>query len=464
MDPIIQLRAEVDYLEDELRAMHEAAEDRSLSEDEQSRWDEGLAAVESRKSEIEQLEARKAEIAKLAPKGTRGDEGLQVIRSIPKPDEIDVRTAAPAELRDAALKLVERKVTDDSSAEKAERLARRSGSGISRHMVRFGSDVYADAFAKIASPDESVRSSLTPEESRALAVGTNTQGGFMVPTHLDPTILLSNAGTDNPYRQISSVTTLGPNDGNQWNGVSSAGVTASWDAEEAEVSDDAPTLAQPTVPTHKAAAFIPFSIEAEDDIQNLGPSALALFADAKDRLEGAAFATGSGSDQPTGIFTALDANTNVEVSNTTAAVLGAVDLYAVYAAVPPRDRGRSQWVMHVDQVNTIRQLGSSDPNFTVNLLEGGIPELHGLPVYESSDAPGTPSSATEVENWLVVGNFMRGFKIVDKVGLSVEFIPHLFATGSNRPSGQRGWYAHWRTGSDSVLDNAFRLLQDKTSA
>jgi HK97 family phage major capsid protein len=38
--------------------------------------------------------------------------------------------------------------------------------------------------------------------------------------------------------------------------ITSAGVTASWDAEAAEVSDDSPTLAQPSVPVYKAAAFI----------------------------------------------------------------------------------------------------------------------------------------------------------------------------------------------------------------
>ena len=39
------------------------------------------------------------------------------------------------------------------------------------------------------------------------------------------------------------------------------------------------------------------------------------------------------------------------------------------------------------------------------------------------------------------------FAIVDRVGLNIEFIPHLFG-GSNRyPTGQRGLYMYWRTSS-----------------
>jgi hypothetical protein len=38
---------------------------------------------------------------------------------------------------------------------------------------------------------------------------------------------------------------------------------------------------------------------------------------------------------------------------------------------------------------------------------------------------------------LIAGNFDR-YHIIDRVGMTVELVPHLFATGNNRPSGQRG--------------------------
>jgi predicted phage gp36 major capsid-like protein len=48
--------------------------------------------------------------------------------------------------------------------------------------------------------------------------------------------------------------------------------------------------------------------------------------------------------------------------------------------------------------------------------------------------------------------------------MSVEFVPHLFHTADNRPSGQRGLYAWYRHGADSVDDNAFRVLSIPTAA
>ena len=58
---------------------------------------------------------------------------------------------------------------------------------------------------------------------------------------------------------------------------------------------------------------------------------------------------------------------------------------------------------------------------------------------------------------LIVGDF-DNYVIADRVGMSVELIPHLFATGNNRPSGQRGLFAFYRVGADSVNDGGFAIL------
>src|SRR3546814_1841365 len=42
--------------------------------------------------------------------------------------------------------------------------------------------------------------------------------------------------------------------------------------------------------------------------------------------------------------------------------------------------------------------------------------------------------------------------------MTVEFIPHIFDATTNFPKGQRGWYAYYRVGADSVNDGAFRML------
>jgi predicted phage gp36 major capsid-like protein len=53
--------------------------------------------------------------------------------------------------------------------------------------------------------------------------------------------------------------------------------------------------------------------------------------------------------------------------------------------------------------------------------------------------------------------------IVDRISSTLDLVPHLF--GSNRrPMGQRGALLWFRTGSDMVIPNAFRLLSIPTTA
>lgn len=63
---------------------------------------------------------------------------------------------------------------------------------------------------------------------------------------------------------------------------------------------------------------------------------------------------------------------------------------------------------------------------------------------------------------LLYGDFTN-FVIVDRVGTTMELVPHLFGA-NQRPTGQRGALLWFRTGSDVVIPNAFRLLDVPTTA
>jgi HK97 family phage major capsid protein len=67
-------------------------------------------------------------------------------------------------------------------------------------------------------------------------------------------------------------------------------------------------------------------------------------------------------------------------------------------------------------------------------------------------------STTTNTKLAILGDFSK-FLIVDKIGMSVELIPHLFGTANNFPTGQRGMYAVWRNSSKVLDPNAFRLLK-----
>jgi hypothetical protein len=112
--------------------------------------------------------------------------------------------------------------------------------------------VYASAFRKVLQHGPTTAPLVMTDAERAafghaerirnaLTIGTDTAGGFLVPFHLDPAVLLTSAGSVNPLRVIARVEPIATD---TWNGVSSAGVTAEWLAEEAEAADAAPTLTQ----------------------------------------------------------------------------------------------------------------------------------------------------------------------------------------------------------------------------
>jgi HK97 family phage major capsid protein len=251
---------------------------------------------------------------------------------------------------------------------------------------------------------------------------------------------------------------------NKWNGVTTSGSTASWDGELTEVSDDTPAVGPAQVPVYSAKSLIQASIEAFEDITGLAADVQMLLQDSKVRLEAAAHMTGSGSGQPTGIFTALDANTNVEISLATGSTFTRVDLSGVSLALGDRWTDDARWLMHPAMAERIAALGTAlSASYSVDMTERLERQILGFPLTTSFTAPNVFQTTT-IDNLLVFGSFSN-FVIVDKPGsTSIEFIPHLFNTSNNLPDGRRGWYMHFRNGSDSVNDLAFRLLQDKTTA
>jgi HK97 family phage major capsid protein len=296
-----------------------------------------------------------------------------------------------------------------------------------------------------------------------MAVGTNTAGGYLVPTHLDPTLILTNAGAKDVVRNISRVVSL-TGGANKWNGVSTAGSTASWDAELTEVSDDTPAVAPIQIPVFSAKSLIMASIEAFEDITGLANDVQMMLADSKTRLTALAHMTGNGSTAPTGIFTALDANTNVEVSLTTGSTFTRADLAGIVNALGDRWDEDAKWLMHPAMAERIAALGTAlSASYSVDMTQKLERQILSHPLVTSFTAPNVFQTTT-IDNLLVFGLFSN-YVIVDKPGsTSIEFIPHLFNTSNNLPDGRRAWYMHFRNGADSVNDLAFRLLQDKTTA
>jgi HK97 family phage major capsid protein len=451
---------------EEMEAVATAAvsEERSLDPEEAAKVEARQGEIAGYDEQLKALDEREAELVKIHER-TEARAARPSLQVIAKPDSLDVvedRSATPQQLADALTRSLEDKVEAPENMEHVRKLALRHKGDTewARGLIVRSSEDYTNGFAKLVTGNEW---QMTAEERTALSTVTDANGNYLVPTHLDPTVIITNSGTSNAIRGMSRVVTLTSPGDTSWQGITSAGVTASWDAQLAEVSDDSPTFGQPSIKAHKAQAFVQASIESAADIAGLAGEILGMFADARDRLEGAAHATGAGdaSNAPTGIFTALDANTNVEILTDTANVVSKADLDEIYRTVPVRFRGRSSWLMNPLWLLEIQNLTALGASYTTDLTEGLTMRLFGRPVVESDDAPATETTSAN-DNVLVFGDFSN-YVIVDKPGsFAVEYIPHMFNTSNNLPDGRRGWYAYWRTGADSVNDSAFRLLQEKT--
>jgi HK97 family phage major capsid protein len=437
-------RAEAVAREDEIQRLREHAEDENSTEPGDQR-------------ETEVTRSRRERNAGPAVH-VKGDE-FEILRNNRHMGEREFRDGLADNIQRAA----ERYDMPDGYDDSIRKFVRRhkKDTSWSRNILARLNPNYVSAFEKVVTGTNPAF--LDDVERAAMAVGTNTAGGYLVPTHLDPTLILTNNGVSNVIRPMARTVTL-TGGANRWNGVTTAGATASWDAELTEVSDDTPAIGPAQIPVYSAKALIMASIEAFEDITGLAGDVQMMLADAKDRLEAVAHATGSGSGQPTGIFTALDANTNVELQLTTGATWTLADIQNVYRQLGVRWRGKAEWLMNPLFRGSIMALGSAlGASYSTDITQPYTDRLLGRPVTESDEAPSTQQTTT-VDNLLVFGDFSN-FVIVDKPGsTSIEFIPHLFNTSNNLPDGRRGWYMHFRNGSDSVNDLAFRLLQDKTTA
>jgi HK97 family phage major capsid protein len=356
-----------------------------------------------------------------------------------------------SELRGRALDAIERSnklgTLMPEFAENATQLAQRDPSlnaGIARHILDTGSDEYMEAFQDYLRNPEGMA------QRTALSL-SNANGGYLLPFVLDPTIVLTNAASANPYRRISNVKTT---TSNTWNGVTSAGITAAWLAEGTAAADNTPTVGNIQITPLKAAAWLFGSFEVLADT-DFGSQLPGLLQDAKDRLEEAAFAVGTGTAQPKGVVTA--ATTTVSTVTTGAYVVA--DAYALHAALPPRFRNseKAAFIANVAQINRTRQLDTAGgASFWTNLGQGAPEQLLGKGIYESSSMA---SALTTTSKVMVFGDFSQ-YYIVDRVGVSIIYEPMITGTGAsaNLPTGQSGWFMFWRVGADAAVPGAFRTL------
>jgi len=417
-----------------------------------------LEPLEEREQRVAAVRARaEQEAARVEPitdtpdlvvrKSTRDPfANLDVVRQHQMPaDEVRARAAGAVEQyasRDDHWAL------DHDAAENVTELiykrGKNFGKAIAEQILVTGSPEYLAAFEQYLSDPGGF-------STRAALSLTPANGGYLVPFTLDPTIILTNAGSANPYRQVANVKTTTTND---WNGVTSAGVSAEWTAEGIEAADASPTVGPLKITPQKADAYLfgSFEVLSDSDFSQQLPE---LLADAKDRIEETAFAVGTGTGQPKGIIPA--GTTLAAAAGTAATGPGAADVYALQAALPARFRGpRAQnvWIANLTTINRLRNVPSFTGSTTSIVNDSGpVPMLLGKPLLESTSVVGAFANGNKVLAYADA----RQYYIVDRVGMSVVYDPVVLGA-NRRPTGQGAWYAFWRTGADVSTSTAVRVL------
>jgi HK97 family phage major capsid protein len=405
-----------------------------------------LAGNEDDDEHRESSSAAPAVHARKPDSATRGDiYDLSTIRASYTGDG-----QASRELRDRAAVAVERAHFPQEGVDREEMqghlermLERDSKDGwLAQRMLRTGSTVYRNAFSKVI-----MGAQLSPEESRALSL-TGEFGGFAVPFTLDPTIIPTSNGVVNPLRQISRLENI--TNADTWKGVSSAGTTAAYSAEAAETEEDEFKIAQPEISAERASSLILASFEITQDWVGVQGEIGRAIQDAKDELEATKFLSGTGEDEPFGLLVGATET----VATAEEGKLGVADIYKLKAALPPRYVPNGRFLANDGQFDRVRQFDTSGgANLWVTLADARPPLLLGKPAHEMSTME---TGLTKDDLLAVYGDFSR-YIIVDRLGMSIEVIPHVMV--GKKATGQRGFYAFWRNGAKVVDKNGFRVLK-----
>ena len=277
-----------------------------------------------------------------------------------------------------------------------------------------------------------VEKNLLELESKALSVGTSTDGGFLVPPETEQQIdrLLSVAS---PIRAIASVQKISGNVYKKPFATTSA--SSGWVAETAaRPQTNTPTLAELSFPAMELYAMPSATQTILDDAAVDTEAWLAnevqiIFAE----QEGLAFVSGDGVNKPKGFLS----YTNVANASWTWGNVGylATGVSGAFAASNPSDalvnliytlkqgyRANANWVLNRNVQADIRKFKDANGLYLWQpALQAGQPaSLLGYPVTESEDMPNLGANSFSI----AFGDFKRGYLVVDRLGVRILRDPY----------------------------------------
>lgn len=288
-------------------------------------------------------------------------------------------------------------------------------------------------------------------ESKALSVGSDPDGGYLVTPAMSANIVKVIA-ENSPLRELASVETISSDALEIIQDKDEAG--AGWTSETGAVTDSTtPQIAKKTITVHELYAQPKATQKLVDDSAIDIEGWLAeKISEVFYRLENAAFISGSGVGQPRGILT-YDAGTDwgeiEQVDSGSSGAVTADGLVELYYALKEEYARNATFLMNRAVVQSVRLLKESTTDqylWQPGLAAGAPDTLLGVPVKQAADMPTADTDSLSV----AVGDFARAYQIVDRIGIRVLRDPY-----TEKPFVK--FYTTKRVGGDVVNFEAIKI-------
>ena len=298
---------------------------------------------------------------------------------------------------------------------------------------------------------DNIRHPGNPAIRDVLEDGTDANGGYLVPIEFEHTLVQA-LNENNIMRTIGCKVITTQNE--RKIPVANGHTQAAWTAENGAYTESNPTFAQKTIDAYKLTDLVKVSIELLDDSAfDLEEYIAREFAYAFGAAEEQAFCVGTGTGQPTGLFTANGGTVGVTAASATAVTTDEV-ISLIYALKAPY-RKNAKFLMNDATVSALRKLKDSNGQYLWQpSLQAGQPDrLLGYEIYTSPYAPTLAAGALSI----AFGDF-QSYWIADRTGRTVQRLNELYST-----NGQVGFVATERVDGKIILPEGIQLLKMKAS-
>ena len=288
------------------------------------------------------------------------------------------------------------------------------------------------------------------EVLNALQVGTDSEGGYLVPDEFERT-LVEALQEENIFRTMAKI--IQTASGDRKIPVVATKGTASWVDEEGAIPESDDAFGQVSIGAYKLATMIKVSEELlNDSVFNLESYIAREFARRIGAKEEESFFIGNGTGKPTGIFNATGgAELGVTAASATAITVDEImDLF--YSLKSPY-RKNAVFVMNDSTVKAIRKLkdGNGQYLWQPSITAGQPDTILNRPVKTSAYVPTIAAGAKTI----AFGDFGY-YWIADRQGRSFQRLNELYAA-----TGQVGFKATQRVDGKLILSEAIKVLQMK---